>query len=44
MITEAFVNLAKNDNDSYGPNVGYNGYKKINQKDPEFRRIYAESN
>lgn len=44
MISEAFVNLAKNGKDAYGPNVGYNGYRKIDQTDPEFRKIYAESN
>ncbi|MXR06109.1 DNA repair protein [Mycoplasma flocculare] len=43
MISEAFVNLAKNGRDTYGQNVGYNGYRKINQTDPEFRRIYEKS-
>ncbi|WP_341491066.1 ABC transporter thiamine pyrophosphate-binding lipoprotein p37/Cypl [Mesomycoplasma ovipneumoniae] len=43
LISEAFVNLAKNGKDEYGPNVGYNGYRIINQQDPEFRKIYAQS-
>ncbi|MDO6857547.1 DNA repair protein [Mesomycoplasma ovipneumoniae] len=43
LISQAFVNMAKNGKDEYGPNVGYNGYRKINQQDPEFRKIYDQS-
>ncbi|UVD81699.1 hypothetical protein NV226_00040 [Mycoplasma iguanae] len=28
LIVQTFINLAKNQQDIYGPNVGYNGYKK----------------
>ncbi|MBG0730676.1 ABC transporter thiamine pyrophosphate-binding lipoprotein p37/Cypl [Mycoplasma sp. 'Moose RK'] len=42
MLVEAFINLAKNGKDTYGPNVGYNGYRHVDQKDPEFRRIHEQ--
>ncbi|MGZ9761862.1 ABC transporter thiamine pyrophosphate-binding lipoprotein p37/Cypl [Mycoplasma sp. 394] len=35
-VTAAFVNLYKNDKDIFGPTVGFNGYRKIDNPDVEF--------
>ncbi|CAT04721.1 High affinity transport system protein p37 precursor [Mesomycoplasma conjunctivae] len=42
LIVQTFINLAENKTDTYGPNVGYNGYRKIHSKN-EILKIYNKS-
>ncbi|MDZ7293188.1 ABC transporter thiamine pyrophosphate-binding lipoprotein p37/Cypl [Mycoplasmopsis pulmonis] len=40
LIVQTFINLGKSGKDSFGPFVGYNGYKSIANFDEEVRKIF----
>ncbi|QJB70976.1 ABC transporter thiamine pyrophosphate-binding lipoprotein p37/Cypl [Mycoplasma sp. 1654_15] len=43
LIVQTFINLAKNKQDTYGPLLGYNGYKKINNFQRDIVEVYEKA-
>ncbi|CRH25633.1 High affinity transport system protein p37 precursor [Chlamydia trachomatis] len=43
LIVQTFINLAKNKQDTYGPLLGYNGYKKIDNFQKEIVEVYEKA-